>query len=144
MNVFSKSFFCAFVFVRLSSLYILVRNNTLNPCPKKSGSENQKSWNPLIRGQRTIKIQKITHFLIPKIVTLRRAHSSIVLMCLIFNENTWGDEYEYYQYAHEILVVFTKYYENAKRFSVIIKRFSLHPSRERARHKSAEKHQNTL
>ena len=43
MNVFSKSFFCAFVFVRLSSLYILVRNDTLNPCPKKSGSENQKS-----------------------------------------------------------------------------------------------------
>jgi len=44
--------------------------------------------NPLIRGQRTIKIQKITHFLIPKIDTLRRAHSSIVLMYLIFNENT--------------------------------------------------------
>ena len=44
--------------------------------------------NSVIRGQRTIKIQKITHFLIPKIVTLRRAHSSIVLMCHIFNENT--------------------------------------------------------
>ena len=90
--------------------------------------------NPLIRGQRTIKIQKITHFLIPKIDTLRRAHSSIVLMCLIFNENTWGDAYEYYQYAHEILLVFIKYYENAKRFSALISCFSLFLlERERAR-----------